>query len=647
MLNMKNTEKNRRFSFLTRNIQFHGFKSIRIIIFAFAIAAIGCEKFYEPDLGVGLRDDVYFNDESEFRAAVLGLYSLQQDLVEQLVILGELRGDLMVITDNADNDLREIYYFNVSPNNKYASPRGFYRLIASCNSLLNKLEEKHPNVTDLTAPVNNYDRFYGEVLCMRAWAYFNAARIYGKIPYIPSSITDIKEIEKFVNSPKTVRDTMKIIFARDGLRNDTIIRDTTYVIDNAFLDIFSIIDTFTLQLNTRIKAVGVNHFTVNSDRTWDATIWTNNSRLVLLGQMYLTKGDLVQARASFRPILFFNDGGNTASIIRFGLDRTFQNNSWRNILTTINTNEHIYVLRFNKADRQRHELQYLFSNFLPNSYQIKPSRQAVNYWETIWAGFRRTTSDQTGQVILDPLFPGNPGDFYRGINVSYGYFKYGIQLSNALVDSMLHYKRLESYFDVNNIMDGVDTVITKYSLSKNPFDWDANFILYRAAGVHLYYTEVLTNQFTLSPGSSFPTVDLQQAQDILNNGNYRLLSGNRGVRGRVGFPGIDSRVNDLYLHDPYTNEVTGVRDLSSLIASQEYLEDMIMEERARELAYEGERFYDLMRVAQRRMKTNPDKGKRYLADRVAARYNGAESAMMHGLLMDENNWYIPFYLGTE
>jgi hypothetical protein len=115
MLNMKNTEKKRRFLFLTRNIHFHGFKSVRILVFAFILVASGCEKFYEPDLGVGIKEDDYFNDESEFRAAVMGLYSLQQDLVEQLVILGELRGDLTVITDNADNDLREIYYFNVHP----------------------------------------------------------------------------------------------------------------------------------------------------------------------------------------------------------------------------------------------------------------------------------------------------------------------------------------------------------------------------------------------------------------------------------------------------------------------------------------------------------------------------------------------------
>ena len=626
MLNMENTEKKHRFLFLTRNIHFHGFKSVRILVFALIMAVSGCEKFYEPDLGIGIKAEDYFNDESEFRAAVLGLYSLQQDLVEQLVILGELRGDLTVITDHADNDLREIYYFNVSPNNKYASPRGFYRLIIACNMLLNKLEEKHPNVKDPDALINNYDRYYGEVLCMRAWAYFNAARIYGKIPYIPSSIININEIEKFVNPPQTPGNPI--------------------VSNNAFLDLFSIIDTLTLQLKTKVKAVGVNHYILNADATWDVTIWTNYSRLALIGQMYLTKGDLAQARASFQPIMFNNDPGYG---IRFGLDNTFAFNSWKNILTTINLNEHIYVLRFNKSDRQRHELQNLFSNLLPNSYQLKPSRQAVLYWETIWSGFRLKTDETTGNTILDPFFPGKPGDFYRGINVSYGYFKGGMQLTSSLVDSMLNYKRRESYIDVNNIMDGVDTVITKYSVNKNPFDWDANFILYRAAGVHLYHAEILTALYLIA-----------DAQNILNR-EYRGVGGNLGVRGRVGFANrlpppyntnwaddshIEARISPVYLRDPFTNQVVGSMNLPGSADVQNYLEDMIIEEKARELAYEGERFYDLMRVAQRRMKTDYDKGKRFLADKIAARYSEAEAAMMHERLMDEKNWYLPFYIGT-
>ena len=64
------------------------------------------------------------------------------------------------------------------------------------------------------------------------------------------------------------------------------------------------------------------------------------------------------------------------------------------------------------------------------------------------------------------------------------------------------------------------------------------------------------------------------------------------------------------------------------------VEDMIVEEMALEGAYEGNRFYDLMRIAMRRDDNS------YLADRVAWR-NGTENGTLRELLKNRNNWYLP------
>jgi starch-binding outer membrane protein, SusD/RagB family len=570
---MKNKEKELPIIYvLRRNFPF-GFRMVSLVTLTISLLTISCEDFYEPDIGIGLRVDDYYNDESEFRSAALGLYALQQQLVEQIVILGELRGDLMEITPNANNDLREIYYFNVSPGNSYASPRGFYRLIAACNKFMHALETRYPEVLDLAAPVNNFDRYYGEALTMRAWAYFNAARIYGKIPYIPPQIIDIQGIEEFVNSPKTVRDTLRITYHPNGFNNDTIRMDTTYVINNAFIELDDVIDTLIYQLKNKVKAVGVNHRIVNADVTWDATIWTNYGLQVLLGQMYLTKGDLVQARMHFNTILYNRDEG--FGNVRFGLDNTFANNNWRNMQTSINPNEHIMVLRFNKADKQRHNLQYLFSNLPPNSYQLRPTRQAILKWETIWDNFNLIPDENIPNMMrLDSMRVGKPGDFYRGINVSYGYFRDGYQLGNAEVAEMLEYKRVESYFDVNNIMTNVDTVITKYSLNKNPFDWDSDVIIYRAASIHLYAAEIRTYWGTPGGSGGGPPLNIIQAERFLNDGSYQNNNQQLGVRGRVGFDDgleyVTSSVDRIYIRDPFTNMVTGFITINSLSDKQRY-----------------------------------------------------------------------------
>ena len=72
-------------------------------------------------------------------------------------------------------------------------------------------------------------------------------------------------------------------------------------------------------------------------------------------------------------------------------------------------------------------------------------------------------------------------------------------------------------------------------------------------------------------------------------------------------------------------------------AKQELLESRILDERARELAFEGERFYDLMRVAQRR--NDPS----FLAKAVSEKFPSGQREAIYNLLLDENNLYINYF----
>ncbi len=178
------------------------------------------------------------------------------------------------------------------------------------------------------------------------------------------------------------------------------------------------------------------------------------------------------------------------------------------------------------------------------------------------------------------------GDIYRGKGVSF----------NTVPDT-----------------DNDEYYISKYSLDETVL-YSADIILYRSADIHLLLAEALNR-----------TGESDLAMTILNNGmsdlsprpdGYARWSRNVGIRGRVF---LKAQTVPDGTADPLL-----------------YREDLIIKERALELAFEGKRWFDLMRIARRR--NDPS----YLANRVAAKYEDqAKANQIWNWLMNEENWYLP------
>ncbi len=599
------------------------------------ILVTSCEKFLSPPQELNITEDMLFDDWYEYRSVAMGMYGLQQNLAEQLFILGELRGDLVEVTESATADMVEIQNFNVSKTNEFASPTALFRLISASNNFIRVLQKEHPEVLDPDSPVTNYDRLYGEALCMRAWAYFNGVRIYGKVPFIYESLVTYDEVTNFVNSSGSYIDSVYIEFSKDGYYNDTILNHPIEL-EKQYMDTEMVIDYYSEQLENNVKAVGVNHYIENDDISWEVTIWNDWALHALLGQMYLTRGDLSSAAVHFEEIIY-----NPSENFRYQLDETFAGGAWSNIFDGIDSREHIYTIWFNKANFQQNQFQNYFEPWGPHSYMLKPTYQAIFKWETQWR-FQRMNYVAFNPVESEWIFKGFPSDYLRGLGSSYMYAKNGIPIST---DEYLRMVSLRSEGDERNsraIMDGMDTIIFKYSINKNIFDQDANYIIYRAGGIHLYLAEIYV--YWAAQRGDLIRTDTDNAESLVNDGSNYSVRPTReqlGIRGRVGLGNSNDGVfmtDDNFTLDPFTNEILGYNSLSGqFLAKQELFEQRIQDERARELAFEGERFYDLMRVAKRR--NDPS----YLAKAVSSKFPPGRRDVIYSLLMDENNWYINYF----
>jgi hypothetical protein len=618
-----------------------------------------CEDFLNPEQEIKITEDKLFNDWYEYRSVEMGLYGLQQQLVEQILVLGELRGDLLTITPNADADLVEVYNFNIPKTNKYASPTNFFKLIASCNNFIRVLQAKHPEVLDKSIAASNFDRLYGEALCMRAWAYFNAVRIYGKVPFINESLNTIEKIESFINSSGPYTDSTYIVFGPDGYNNFAYHNGilTAYTIDSSwapepkiitlsknYYDLDLVIDYFSNQLEKEVKAVGVNYAFNNNDVTWEVTTWNPYAMHALLGAMYLEQGNFLKAEGHFSQIVY-----NPTENLRYQLDDAFSgglfSNNWRNIFMGTDNREHIFTIWFNKANFQQNELQSFFESFSMDKYMLKPTSWAITNWETTWRN-QSIDEDLVKPSESEMSDPGIPSDFARGFGSSYLYIRNGEVLPAEDYVSMLLLRAEGDNRSSKAIMDGADTIVFKYSIGKDGLEgryaMDANFIVYRAASIHLYLAELYT--YWAFEQNGLISARPNNALGFLNDGSNYSSSVTRdqmGVRGRVGLGGQNDAIkanNIIYTHDPFTNEIIGYRDLTgNFPAKQAFIEEEILNERARELAFEGERFYDLMRVAKRR--NDPS----FLAKKVASKYHDGKYDQIYALLMNPENWYIKYF----
>lgn len=163
-----------------------------------------CNKWLDVKPQDGLIRADYWKTKEQLQAAVVGCYSslLDNSLVTDLFVWGELRADMVSYTLNTPVDAVNLMQGNVLSDNAYTSWAPLYRTINYCNTVI----QYGPDVlkVDKTLTEQQLNAYLAEAHGLRALMYFYLLRTFGEVPLQMKATATEDAVEQLVKSPEEV-----------------------------------------------------------------------------------------------------------------------------------------------------------------------------------------------------------------------------------------------------------------------------------------------------------------------------------------------------------------------------------------------------------------------------------------------------------
>ena len=174
---------------ITKNIK--KYLIVGMVSCVIGAATTSCEDMLETESSRQLFEpELSQKTDSVFYA--MGIMQAMQQVADQYMFVGEMRGDLVDVTEYTNNHLRQLANFSVNAEsaNKYDSAYVYYLVINNCNYYI-----AHRDTTLRTGATYVAMDEYVAVKAMRAWAYMQLARTFGKVKFYTEPLTQISQID--------------------------------------------------------------------------------------------------------------------------------------------------------------------------------------------------------------------------------------------------------------------------------------------------------------------------------------------------------------------------------------------------------------------------------------------------------------------
>ena len=579
-------------------------------------ALTSCEDFFDQESEhVIFTETDHLNQATDTVYSVTGILNKLQALADRTILLGEARGELVNVTEAASSDLRDVALFNIGDDNMYNVPRDYYAVINNCNYFIAHAD---------TALKNNRNEYifmreYAAVKAIRAWTYLQLVLNYGSVPFVTDPILTKAEAE--IDYPRYDLQSICQYFIND-------LQPLVERWANEYPGYETIRNT-----DSRLFYFPIN-IVMGDLNLWAASASGNTSQYREAALCYYKYINERNGRNSAYPIgltLYTWTPGSTT------WNRTTSWISGSLLSESYGPNAEIITMIPGdsiRAEGNYSELRNIFNSREENDYKVSltPSSYMFNLSES---QMHCCVSNNGTSVYYPPQDLPN----HRSGDLRLWYYYSETTTRHPTSGERIDYQSIDKYATRNVHIYRRQMVYLRLAeaLNRGGFPRAAFQILSQGLNNNVLSQEVYP-YCSESDSAWISQIDMPATRygifTVEELANGRSIESHNTV-------GVHTRGSGFTpLNEYYQLRVdTTLTESAQLPAMQEYVDSLLLNEEALEFAFEGTRFYDLMRFALRQ----PSPGQ-FMASHIYARRGkdnaGTVRSEIKNDVTDTRNWYL-------